>query len=107
MRVAVLGATGVVGREMLRTLDERRFPADEVVPLASPRSDGVRLPFQGDELVVRPVSEDGFRDVDVALFSAGATASRQWAPRAVDAGATVVDNSSAFRMEGDVPLVIP
>ena len=107
MKVAVLGATGVVGREMLRTLEERRFPADEVVALASQRSDGVRLPFRGEELVVRPVAEDAFRGVDVALFSAGATASREWAPRAVEAGATVVDNSSAFRMDPGVPLVIP
>ncbi|MDQ4005908.1 MAG: aspartate-semialdehyde dehydrogenase, partial [Actinomycetota bacterium] len=107
MRVAVLGATGVVGREMLRTLEQRSFPADEVVVLASPRSEGVRLPFRGDELVVRAVSEDAFRGVDVALFSAGAIASREWAPRAVDAGATVVDNSSSFRMDPDVPLVIP
>ena len=107
MRVAILGATGVVGREMLRTVEERRFPADEVVALASPRSDGVRLPFRGAELVVRAVSEEAFRGVDVSLFSAGASASREWAPRAVEAGSTVVDNSSGFRMDPDVPLVIP
>ena len=107
MRVAVLGATGAVGREMLRTLDERDFPADEVVPLASSRSEGVRLPYRGRELVVGAVGEGAFDGVDVALFSAGARASKEWAPRAVDAGATVVDNSSAFRMDPDVPLVIP
>jgi aspartate-semialdehyde dehydrogenase len=107
MKLAVLGATGAVGREMLRTLEERAFPADEVVPLASPRSDGVRLSFRGAEAVVRPVRDDSFQDVDLALFSPGAAASREWAPRAVAAGAMVVDNSSAFRMDPGVPLVIP
>jgi aspartate-semialdehyde dehydrogenase len=107
MRLAVLGATGVVGREMLRILEQRSFPADEVIALASPRSEGVRIPFRGDEVTVRPVSEDAFGSVDVALFSAGASTSREWAPRAASAGAIVVDNSSAFRMEGDVPLVVP
>jgi aspartate-semialdehyde dehydrogenase len=107
MRVAVLGASGAVGREMLRTLETRDFPADEVVALASPRSDGVRLPFRGDQLTVRPVEEPAFEGVDVALFSAGATASREWAPRAVSRGAVVVDNSSAWRMDPQVPLVIP
>ena len=107
MRVAVLGATGVVGREMLRTLAERRFPADEVVALASPRSEGAQVPFAGERLTVRRVADEAFEGVDIALFSPGATASREWAPRATAAGATVVDNSSAFRMEPDVPLVIP
>jgi aspartate-semialdehyde dehydrogenase len=107
MRLAVLGATGVVGREMLRILDQRSFPADEVIALASPRSEGVRIPFRGDEVTVRSVSEDAFGGVDVALFSAGASTSREWAPRAASAGAIVVDNSSAFRMEAEVPLVVP
>ncbi len=107
MRVAVLGATGAVGREMLRTLEERRFRLDELVPLASPRSAGVRLPFADDVVEVRAVERATFEGVDVALFSAGADASREWAPVAVAAGATVVDNSSAFRMEPDVPLVVP
>jgi aspartate-semialdehyde dehydrogenase len=107
MRIAVLGATGAVGREMLRTLDERRSAADELVPLASPRSAGVRLPF-GDRVVeVRAVDRAAFEGVGIALFSAGADASREWATVAVGAGATVVDNSSAFRMEPDVPLVVP
>jgi aspartate-semialdehyde dehydrogenase len=107
MKVAVLGATGAVGREMVRVLEERDFPADHVIALASARSDGVRLPFQGGELTVRSVSDGGFDGVDVALFSAGAGASKEWAPRAVADGAVVVDNSSAFRMEPDVPLVVP
>jgi aspartate-semialdehyde dehydrogenase len=107
MRVAILGASGVVGREMLRTLERRSFPVDELIPLASPRSEGKKLEFAGDEVTVRAVSDKAFEGVDVALFSPGATASRQWAPRAVEAGAVVVDNSSAFRMDLDVPLVIP
>jgi aspartate-semialdehyde dehydrogenase len=107
VRVAVLGATGAVGREMLRTLDARDFPLDELVALASPRSAGVRLPFGGDEVTVRAVEEGAFRDADLALFSAGAAASREWAPRAVAEGAVVVDNSSAWRMDPQVPLVIP
>jgi aspartate-semialdehyde dehydrogenase len=107
MKVAILGASGVVGREMLRTLERRDFPVDEVVPLASPRSEGVKLPFRGGEVTVRAVGDHAFDGVDVALFSPGATVSRQWAPKAVEAGAIVVDNSSAFRMDPDVPLVIP
>jgi aspartate-semialdehyde dehydrogenase len=107
MRLAVLGATGAVGREMLRTLEERRFPLDELVPLSSARSAGVRLPFAGDVVSVRAVDRAAFEGVEIALFSAGADASREWAPVAVAAGATVVDNSSAFRMEPEVPLVVP
>jgi aspartate-semialdehyde dehydrogenase len=107
VRVVVLGATGAVGREMLRTLETRAFPIDELVALASPRSAGVRLPFGPDELTVRAVKDGAFRDTDLALFSAGATASREWAPRAVAEGAVVVDNSSAWRMDPQVPLVIP
>ena len=107
MKLAVLGASGAVGREMLRILEERGVPADEVVALASPRSEGVRLPFRGGELTVRAVSKRSFDGVDLALFSAGAETSKQWARRAADAGAAVVDNSSAFRMDPDVPLVVP
>jgi aspartate-semialdehyde dehydrogenase len=107
MKLAVLGASGTVGREMLRIVEERQVPADEVVALASPRSEGVRLPFRGGELTVQAVSERSFDGVDLALFSAGAETSKQWARRASDAGAVVVDNSSAFRMDPDVPLVVP
>jgi aspartate-semialdehyde dehydrogenase len=107
MNVAVLGATGAVGREMIRTLEERAFPADTVVALASARSEGMSLPFQGGELTVRAVTAEEFRGVDVALFSAGAATAKEWAPPAVHAGAVVVDNSSAFRMDPKVPLVVP
>jgi aspartate-semialdehyde dehydrogenase len=107
MRVAVAGATGAVGREMLRTLDARGFPVDELVPLASGRSEGNRLRFGGRDLTVRRLDRESFDGVDLALFSAGAAASREHAPRAAAAGCVVVDNSSAFRMEPQVPLIIP
>ncbi len=107
MKVVVAGATGAVGREMLRTLEARRFPVDELVPLASLRSEGVRLPFAGDDVKVRLLDGFGWDGVDIALFSAGATVSKEHAPRAAAAGAVVVDNSSAWRMDPDVPLVIP
>ncbi|MGH2711291.1 MAG: aspartate-semialdehyde dehydrogenase [Actinomycetota bacterium] len=105
--MAILGASGVVGREMMRTLERRSFPVDELIPLASARSEGTKVIFNGGEVTVRAVSEQGFDGVDVALFSPGAMVSREWAPKAVDAGAVVVDNSSAFRMDPDVPLVVP
>ena len=107
MRIAVLGATGAVGRTMLKVLEERRFPADELVLLASERSAGTRLSALGREWTVQPVSERAFDACDVALFSAGASRSREWAPIAAAAGATVIDNSSAWRMDPDVPLVVP
>ena len=106
-RVAVAGATGAVGREMLRTLRERDFPVGELIALASSRSAGKRLAFAGEEIEVRPLDGFDWEGVDVALFSAGAVASRKHAPRAADAGTVVVDNSSAWRMEPTVPLVIP
>jgi aspartate-semialdehyde dehydrogenase len=107
MKVAVLGATGAVGRTMLRVLEERRFPAEELVLLASERSAGTRLSALGREWSVQAVSERGFDGCDIALFSAGATRSREWAPIAASAGAIVIDNSSAWRMDADVPLVVP
>ncbi len=103
LRVAVVGATGAVGTVMLRLLRERGFPAAEVVPFASSRSVGREL--EGG-LVVQPLSDETIQGFDVALFSAGATRSREWAQRFVDAGAVVVDNSSAFRMVDGVPLVV-
>jgi aspartate-semialdehyde dehydrogenase len=103
LRVAVVGATGAVGTVMLRLLRERDFPAREIVPFASERSVGREL---GGGLVVAPLDDETIQGFDVALFSAGATRSREWAPRFVDAGAVVVDNSSAFRMDDDVPLVV-
>jgi aspartate-semialdehyde dehydrogenase len=107
VKVVVAGATGVVGREMLRTLEARRFPVDELIPLASPRSEGVRLSFAGDQVPVRQLDGFGWEGVDIALFSAGAAASKEHVPRAAGAGALVVDNSSAWRMDPEVPLVIP
>ncbi|HEX6938956.1 MAG TPA: aspartate-semialdehyde dehydrogenase [Longimicrobiales bacterium] len=107
MRVAILGATGAVGRTMLRVLEEREVPIDEIVPLASERSVGTRLTWRGREWRVRVPEPGVFRGCDVALFSAGAERSREWAPRAAEEGAVVVDNSSAWRMHPEVPLVVP
>ncbi|HVS29169.1 MAG TPA: aspartate-semialdehyde dehydrogenase [Solirubrobacteraceae bacterium] len=101
-RVAVVGATGAVGTAMLEILAQRRFPAAEIVAFASERSVGRRL----GELAVRSLEDDAIQGFDLALFSAGSTISREWAPRFVAAGATVVDNSSTWRMEADVPLVV-
>jgi aspartate-semialdehyde dehydrogenase len=103
LRVAVVGATGAVGTVMLRLLRERDFPAREIVPFASERSVGREL---DGGLVVAPLDDETIQGFDVALFSAGATRSREWAPRFVAAGAVVVDNSSAFRMDDEVPLVV-
>ncbi len=105
--VAVVGATGVVGREMLRTLEQRRFPATEVIALASQRSVGKKLRYAGREIEVREATPDAFAGVSIALFSAGASASRELAPQAAARGAVVIDNSSAWRMDPDVPLVVP
>src|SRR3954454_6882822 len=105
--VAVAGATGAVGREMLKTLEARRFPAKRVVPLASERSAGTKVPYAGTELTVQKLGPDSFRDVDVALFSAGASVSREFAPVAARSGAVVIDNSSAWRMDAECPLVVP
>ena len=106
-RVAILGATGLVGRTMVRILETRAFPLDELVLLASERSRSLTLPFRGAELPVRAASEAAFAGVDLALFATSAELSRHWAPIARAAGARVVDNSSAFRMDPAVPLVVP
>ena len=106
-RVAVLGATGLVGREMLYTLEQRKFPVSELIPLASPRSAGKKVVFNGEEIEVRAVNEDSFKGVDIALFSAGGKTSKQWAPVAAARGAVVIDNSSAWRMDPEVPLLVP
>lgn len=106
--VAVLGATGVVGREMLRVLAARRFPAERVVAIASARSAGASVPFgEGEILVTALDGARSFTGIDIALFSAGASVSREVAPLAAAAGAVVIDNSSAWRMDTDVPLVVP
>lgn len=105
--VAVAGATGAVGREMLKTLEQRNFPAKEVIALASSRSAGTTVPFKGGELTVRELTEDSFKGVDIAIFSAGGSTSETFAPHAVKAGCVVVDNSSAWRMDERCPLVVP
>ncbi len=106
-RVAVVGATGAVGQEMIRTLERRNFPVSGIKLLASSRSAGKRLRFKGEEVVVEELKSESFEGVDIALFSAGGDRSKQFAPEAVKRGAVVIDNSSAFRMEPDVPLVVP
>lgn len=106
-KVAVVGATGAVGQEMRRLLESRDVPLDgDPVFLASARSAGRTLPFKGGEVTVQELTEDAFDGVDIALFSAGGGRSKQFAPAAVAAGATVIDNSSAFRQDDDVPLVV-
>ena len=105
-RVAVVGATGAVGTTMLEVMAERRFPAAEVVPLASERSAGRMVACGDRRLEVRALREDAIEGFDIALFSAGGGISREWAPRFRDAGCVVVDNSSAWRMEPNVPLVV-
>jgi len=107
MHVAVLGATGAVGRTMLDVLAERRVQVDRLTVLASERSAGQVLRFGGREVTVEVPRPGVFRGVDVALFSAGGDRSKEWAPRAADEGAVVIDNSSAFRMDPQVPLVVP
>jgi aspartate-semialdehyde dehydrogenase len=105
--VAVAGATGAVGRKMLEILEERKFPVANLKALASARSVGQALPFNGNSLAVEELKDDSFEGVDIALFSAGAGVSHQFAPAAVKSGCVVIDNSSAFRMEPEVPLVVP
>jgi aspartate-semialdehyde dehydrogenase len=105
--VAIVGATGAVGVELIRCLEQREFPLAELRLFASARSAGKALAFRGQPLTVRELGEDSFRGVDIALFSAGSATSKRFAPIAVRAGATVIDNSSAFRMDPQVPLVVP
>lgn len=106
MRVAVVGATGAVGSTMLAVMRERGFPATDVVPFASDRSTGRELDHGGASLAVEALSEESIQGFDLALFSAGSRISEEWAPRFVDAGAVVVDNSSFWRMKDGVPLVV-
>jgi aspartate-semialdehyde dehydrogenase len=105
--VAVVGATGAVGETILQILEERKFPVRTLRLFASQRSAGRRLRFQEEEVPVEPLTADAFRGIEFALFSAGAARSKEFAPAAARAGAIVIDNSSAFRMDAEVPLVIP
>ncbi len=106
-RVAILGATGAVGTELLELLESRNFPLSDLKLLASPRSAGSTLAFKGEKLPVEAVAEDSFKNTDLVLASAGGSTSKTWAAKAVKAGTVVIDNSSAFRMDPQVPLVVP
>lgn len=105
--VAIAGVTGAVGRVFLSILEERKFPVKNLLPLASKRSIGKKIFFNGEELEVKELKEDSFTNIDIALFSAGSSNSKKFAPYAVESGAIVIDNSSAFRLEEEVPLVVP
>ena len=105
--VAIVGATGMVGQEFIKVLEQRRFPMTSVQLYASDRSHGRKMKVHGEELEVKETTAKSFDGIDIALFSAGADISRQFSPIAAQAGATVIDNSAAFRMEPDVPLVVP
>ena len=107
LHVAVVGATGAVGVEMIKTLENRKFPVGKLTLLASARSVGKKLAFQGREIAVQELTKDSFAGIDIALFSAGGSISKEFAPLAAKAGCVVIDNSSAFRMDDSVPLVVP
>ena len=106
-QVAVVGATGAVGAEMIQVLKERKFPVETLHPLASSRSAGGTVSFRGADVTVKELTKDSFADIDIALFSAGSDVSKDYAPIAAKAGAVVIDNSAAWRMDKDVPLVVP
>ena len=105
--IAIVGATGAVGTEMLRVLEEREFPVQELRLLASERSEGNFLEFSGEEIMVQKLTRDSFAGIDIALFSAGGDRSREFCPIAVAAGAVCIDNSSVWRLDPEVPLVVP
>ncbi|MCK4910916.1 MAG: aspartate-semialdehyde dehydrogenase [Thermodesulfovibrionales bacterium] len=105
--VAVFGATGAVGTEMISTLEQRDFPIDELRAIASPRSEGRKIEFKDGEITVQAINEKSFEGIDIAIFSAGGDRSVEWAPVAVKSGAVVIDNSNAWRMDPDVPLIVP
>jgi len=106
-QVAVIGATGAVGVEMIKTLGKRSFPVGKLTLLASARSVGKKLKFRGEDIAVKELTKNSFNGIDIALFSAGSGISKEFAPIATKAGCVVVDNSSAFRMDNSVPLVVP
>lgn len=105
--IAIVGASGAVGQEMMEILEQRNFPVNELRLLASERSAGKELDFKGSKIKIQKLDENSFKDIDIALFSAGGSRSKEFAPIATQAGAIVVDNSSAFRMDDEVPLVVP
>lgn len=107
LNVAVVGSTGAVGNQMITCLEERKFPVQSITLLASKRSQGRQLRFRGDRVTVKELTADSFRGIDIALFSAGGGTSLKYAPAAAEAGCVVVDNSSAWRMDPEVPLVVP
>src|SRR6202011_3455284 len=107
LNVAVVGATGVVGQQMLKILAQRKFPVASVTAFASERSVGGKVPFNGDQLTLRRLDENSFQGIDVAMFAAGADISLLYGPAAAEAGALVIDKSSAWRMKANVPLVVP
>ncbi|HVJ96261.1 MAG TPA: aspartate-semialdehyde dehydrogenase, partial [Acidimicrobiia bacterium] len=106
MRIGLMGATGMVGTEMLRILEERNFPVEELRPYASSRSEGRKLPFAGGEITCQVLTEKGFDGLDLVIVDVDDPIALEWAPIAAAAGAKVVDNSAAFRMDPDVPLVV-
>src|SRR5579862_1339861 len=105
--VAVVGATGAVGVEMIKTLEKRNFPVGKLTLLASAKSAGKKMSWRGHDITVTELTKDAFKGIDIALFSAGGSISKEFAPIAAKAGCVVIDNSSAFRMDDQVPLVIP
>jgi len=107
INVAVVGATGAVGREMMNILEERNFPINKLKLFATEKSKGKRFTVQGQEYIVDTIKPGSFKDIDIALFSIGSTPSKEIAPRAAQEGAVVIDNSNAFRMDDEVPLVVP
>jgi aspartate-semialdehyde dehydrogenase len=107
VNLAIIGATGAVGGEVLKVLEKRHFPINELHCFASERSVGKEVTFQGKLIPIKPLTKESFNGIDIAIFSAGSKISREWAPLAASCGVKVVDNSSAFRMDPDVPLIIP
>ena len=107
LNVAVVGATGLVGQQMLKILVQRKFPVASLTAFASQRSVGTKLPFNGDHLTLQPLKENSFKGMDVVMFAAGADISLLYGPSAAEAGALVIDKSSAWRMKANVPLVVP
>ena len=105
--IAIVGATGAVGRKMISTLEERNFPVARLTALASAKSAGKIILFRGQTIEVKELNENSFDGIDIALFSAGSSISKQYAPISVESGCVVIDNSSAWRMEEDVPLIVP